>query len=890
MPTQSEQPYERVNVSQLSGHGGDDASSPADVTSPGAAPRAYTDVRWWIIPLSVLLCVAQAIGTVLAANLSNALLTPTLISVLAFGLLFLTVLVINPLLRAVFRERILRPLNRAELMSVFTAMLVTSGISTFGLTSQIVPMIATPWNPEWNTAQRGWREDILPELNPALFLSTPVEPGQTQRNAALTVAQLIEAHASDAADAEAAVTVRRLFEQTGLLEEPAAARSVVDRLDATAVPILAAGLNAARSALPEGEAPADAQVQAARERARELIGSLSRVREVRVDQPGPDASNAVLRARLAALSEQAERIWSGTRMGVMRQITFRATPPEEVERVLGHILDFRRGLQPTDASGQALTQPAEDAPLLGEDGKLRYWRAVFMEIPWGAWMKPLSAWLIFIAASYGMFYSLTYVVLGYWVKREKLIFPLAQLPEQLLPEEGSRRWLPYTLRTAGFWFAFALVFLIWTWNGSIAAEWIPGMGKIPLGMSRWRVTSIVEGGIFEGVTGGQFPLMFLIIFTAVGVAFLLPTEVSFSMWFYFLVGKAIILALVWFGYGQTGDDFPSGFFGEANTVTAQGGGGLLMFAAISLGRALWDFVHLGRGKSAAQKLRLSMPVIALAVSLAVFYGWLVWCDLGWVWAAIVTAVLTLITMGLMRIVAEGGVYWIQAHISPLHIYKTLGLGALGGGWLKMAAVPFIPIHSILYFDVKAFLAPNLANAAKLREDTGASRAKFHLNIILCITVSVIVAIGCSLFLAHLIGAQQMGRWFYTAGPQYILSPAQTLANAEPEFDLANTFSYTLGGAWVAFSLLLRRTLFWFPHPIGYVMLVNPLMAQLWFSFFLGWIAKKGVVKYGGKQTYDRTRPIFIGLILGEIIAILVWAILGITLGFSSGVSMNRYGP
>ncbi len=441
------------------------------------------------------------------------------------------------------------------------------------------------------------------------------------------------------------------------------------------------------------------------------------------------------------------------------------------------------------------------------------------------------------------------------------------------------------MKNSGFWAGFMVVLLLWSWNGAVAAGWIPGLGKIHMGMGDGTVTNILRGGVLEGLTGKPFPLEFLILFTAIGVAFLLPTEISFSIWFYFIVGKLIILSLVWFGYGQTGSDFPSSFFGQNNTVTAQGGGALLMFAGISLWRASADFIKLGRGKPLSRKLQLTLPVIGLAISLAVMFAWFTWCGLPIWWAFIVTAILTLVTMGLMRAVAEGGIYWFQLHTGPMHIYTTLGLGAR-----HLALATLIPIYSVLFFDIKTFMAPNLANAAKMQDDVGGSRRKFHLNIILCIIVSVVVALAFAIFLAHVLGAQQMNRWFYNSMPSYIMDAAQREASAVPKFDASNTFSYILGAGWVLLSLFLRRSLFWFPHPIGYVMLVNPLMSSLWFSFFLGWIAKKLVVKYGGKETYDKTRPIFIGIILGEIMAVLLWTVLGVLLHFQAGVSLNRYNP
>ena len=734
MPTE-DQGYQRVDTTRVGMSSTGPTAESADTgAADDGAGKARTGVRWTIIPLSILLCVTQAVVSIIAENTRGVILTSTLIPVLAFGVLLTMVLVLNPVLRAVFREKILRPLNRAELMCVFTALLVTSGISTFGLASQLVPLVGAPWNPEWNTPQRGWQEEVLPNLNRSLYLSVPEDGSPAER-------------------AQALDTIRQ----------------------------------------------------------------------------------------------------------------------------------FRQGVQPTDAQGNVIDRPAESASF-GE--KADYWWAVFQDVPWGAWVGPLAGWLVFIGGCYAMFYCLTYVALGYWARREKLIFPLAQLPEQLLPDDHSRRWLPWTLTQSGFWIAFAVSFLFLSYNGAVQADWIP-MERVGLGMSANTVKGILSDGAFEGLTGGQFSLQFLIIFTAIGVAFLLPTEISFSLWFYFLVGKVMILSLTWFGLGRTGADFPTNWTGVNNTVTAQGGGALLMFAGISLARAVGDIFHLGKGQTTGTKVRLCIPVIGLAISLAVIFGWLMWNDLGIVWALLITAFLTLLTMGMMRVVAEGGVYWFQLHTSPFHLYNTFGLGNV---LASKALVPLVPIYSVLFLDVKTFLAPNLANAGKMQDDVGSNRNKFHINIILCIVISVLVALGFAVFLAHLQGAQQMHSWFYSRAPQSLMDRAQRMATAAPEFNGGNAFSYVFGAGWVVVSLLLRRTLFWFPHPIGYVMLLNPLMRSLWFSIFLGWIVKKIVVKYGGKQTFDKTRPIFIGLIIGELIAIGVWVVLGLWLNFSPGLSLNRYGP
>ena len=109
--------------------------------------------------------------TVLMENMggNNArILTATQIPVLPFLLLILCLLVINPVLR---RIRFIRRLSTAEVMLIFIMTMVSSGISTFGLASQLVPAISGLFNPSWNTAQSRWDRHVEPFISEAYFLS-----------------------------------------------------------------------------------------------------------------------------------------------------------------------------------------------------------------------------------------------------------------------------------------------------------------------------------------------------------------------------------------------------------------------------------------------------------------------------------------------------------------------------------------------------------------------------------------------------------------------------------------------------------------------------------------------------------------------------------------------
>jgi hypothetical protein len=96
---------------------------------------------------------------------------------------------------------------------------------------------------------------------------------------------------------------------------------------------------------------------------------------------------------------------------------------------------------------------------------------------------------------------------------------------------------------------------------------------------------------------------------------------------------------------------------------------------------------------------------------------------------------------------------------------------------------------------------------------------------------------------------------------------------------------------VVLSIVMRRRFFWWLHPIGFAMMTNPLMTQLWFSFFLGWCCKKMTVKYGGRHMFARLRPLFIGFIFGELMACIGWSLVAHVLHISDvSINLDRYYP
>jgi len=625
MGTNTPSEYSRVTI---------DASEVEQASSGGEKKSGSTHVRWSVIPLSVLLCAIQAIITVTACNTSGLYPTSTLIAVIGFGFMVMLIMLFNPIVRLVFGG-VIAPLGRAELMSIIAALIVTAGVATFGLADQLVPLIPAPWNPEWNTPQRGWDTQLLPYLNKELYI----------------------------------------------------------------------------------------------------------------------------------------------------------TDPDQI-----HV--YREGLR-TLADGKTPLSPPKDNASVRE--WIGFYKTVALNLRWDLWIKPLALWMIFIAGCYAMFFSLAYLVLGYWSGREKLIFPLAKLPEALLPEESDERdgrMLPAIFRSPLFWMGFIFSFSVLAYNTAAIANWIP-LPKVGLGMSSSAFKALVAGSFFEGM-GATRQMSFLIIFTCIGLAFLLPLEISFSIWFYYLFGRLLMLALYRMGYR----DYSSDWLFAHDPVSAQGAGGILVYSAIALWRSIREYITLARGRDSRARLKMLIPLIGLVASLAVLTAWVQWNNVGFIWALLFVLFLALLTIGMMRIVAESGVFWIQAHASFFHFYKMVGMGKV---FPPTVLAPLLPIYSVLFLDIKTFIAPNILHAAKMQEDVGGSRLRFHLNIVLSLVVSVVVAISYSIVMAYARGAQQMSKWFYSSGPIWFMEKATWVTSMPAKFEASTSAWFASGAGWVLISMFLRRT-------------------------------------------------------------------------------------
>jgi hypothetical protein len=91
--------------------------------------------------------------------------------------------------------------------------------------------------------------------------------------------------------------------------------------------------------------------------------------------------------------------------------------------------------------------------------------------------------------------------------------------------------------------------------------------------------------------------------------------------------------------------------------------------------------------------------------------------------------------------------------------------------------------------------------------------------------------------------------------------------AEAKVNTGRIFGVATGATVLGLITFLRRFFLWFPHPVGFVLwLTGETMTKVWFSFFLAWVAKSAIARFGGTGAYLQARNFFLGMVLGEALA------------------------
>jgi len=176
----------------------------------------------------------------------------------------------------------------------------------------------------------------------------------------------------------------------------------------------------------------------------------------------------------------------------------------------------------------------------------------------------------------------------------------------------------------------------------------------------------------------------------------------------------------------------------------------------------------------------------------------------------------------------------------------------------------------------------------------ASAARLHLGkvmLVFALTVGVGLAISAYARIStyYKYGGVNLDQWCNVQSPGGVLDGMANFQKNPPQYDSVKFGDWNVlpvkvahvltGAAAAAVMLFMRAKFLWWPlHPFGMVVWCSWAVSMLWFSIFVGWVAKASVMTFGGAAAYRRILPLFLGLVLGESLIAALWMLVGLVTG------------
>lgn len=489
-------------------------------------------------------------------------------------------------------------------------------------------------------------------------------------------------------------------------------------------------------------------------------------------------------------------------------------------------------------------------------------------IPWAHWLIPVANWGLLIGLVVAAFLCLTTLLRRQWVDGEKLSFPLAQLPIEIANEDStpqvSRRLLI---------FGAAIPAAIYTVNG--IHQVVPSLPEIPL---------IVPLNVYfqqpPWSEVGWCPMMFS--FAAIGFFFLLPTDISLSIWFFFVLQRVQEAVAVNYDMSMPSMPiYPPRLFIGYETIGAYLVlTGYLFWSARAHLKSVW-LAAIGKREvddlSEAMSYRTAFwGLLACVVGSAVWL-WVMGMSL-WLAFFEIVVFIFVIAIVMARSTAEGGMLMTETTFRPIDLYRMFGsVHALGPKNLALLAM----VDNILLRDQRGLLLTGFLDSAKISDAARISRRSLTKSIVGAVAVAFVAAVSLNIFVSYHLGAERLDPYLTNIQPQFTLSDYATYFKpGQSDFPASDNWQmpvFCLAGAVATLALtILRANIYWWPlHPLGLALSGSWAAVEFWFPCLIAWITKSAVVHYGGMSAYIRIRPLFLGLILGECVMAAIFALLNI---------------
>lgn len=469
------------------------------------------------------------------------------------------------------------------------------------------------------------------------------------------------------------------------------------------------------------------------------------------------------------------------------------------------------------------------------------------------WLAPLAFWSVFIFSIGWIMMCMNVILRKAWTEETRLSFPIARLPLAMTLDDPRESFF----KPRAMWAGFALAAALSVVNG--LHLWFPGVPDLGV-RARWIQFSSSPWHAINPICQTYYPF-------AIGLAFLVPLDVSFSCWFFYLFAKLQAVIGVRMGY-SAGAYFPY--------LMEQGVGAWTAFGIALLytsRRYLRNVIRIAmepqKGEDSDEPMPYRVALFGLLIGVGVFT--LFWRAAGMspIWILLVLALYLLLSICITRVRAEAGGQHTVWDLEPMNVFRMFDSRLLGPQTMAAGAI------SHWYWRLnRSHIMPSQMEAFKLAREHRISLRSLVWPMLAAIAVATIAGMWACLHVFYGEGAlakcQGFAVWANLEAYNWLDSGLRNGWRAEPSRWIAvgSASAFVFGLTW------MRSRFAWWPfHPLGYC--IGPALIWLWLPFLISWALKLMILRYGGLRMYRRSMPFFLGLVLGDYTSGAVWSLIGL---------------
>ena len=510
----------------------------------------------------------------------------------------------------------------------------------------------------------------------------------------------------------------------------------------------------------------------------------------------------------------------------------------------------------------------------GLEGKRTSWAEAFGDIPWGDWAGPLVWWMTFFLPLFFLMLCVAVILRKQWMERERLVFPLMQLPLEIIRGEEPKRLLNRFFANKLLWVGIML---------PVVFDSFTSMSYYVEAMPRFRFAVRVRE-IF-----GFYSIGFNLNWVMMGFTYLISLDIAFSLWFFSLAKSFAAASFKYFGWSLgRGDYYSSSEPAISHFCTGAIVAMVLLqlWSARSHLRDVFRKAFLGARDVDDSKETMSYRMAVFGGILCFVWMCVWWAMAGMQWWLPPLFILLAFAafLALTRLVIEGGVPTAVASFIPQSAIVRL----LGNSILTRQSVVCMGLCYTWISDLRVFLLPFMAHGVRVADAVNMKRRALPVVMIVTVLLAMVVTTVVLFVLCYQEGGINLNSWFFRGGgcnwaPKYAQQYVeQPLTAANNNFG-GRWACFVGGGAFLAFLTLMRYHFVWWPlHPLGL-----PFSIPSWTAVMLAWVLKSLILKYGGVRLFQKLKPIFLGFILGQFFSAGIWFILDMCSGVVGHVIYNR---